>query len=139
MPSPVDLLCIADHRCATIVIDRTRGTRRVLGPVVQGYKSVHPGVISPDGTTAALLVERIFGSPSLYLLDLVSGSATTVAPADGPCDQQSLEWSPDSRWLFDTSRGPGDLCAFDRRTGQPRMLQASLPLITQLGFRSAPR
>jgi hypothetical protein len=128
--------CDDQHNCATMVIDRARGTRRVLGPVVQGYDSVKPGVISPDGTTAALLVERISGSPSLYLLDLTSGSVSTVAPADGPCNQQSFEWSPDSHWLFDTSSVPGDLCFIDRHTGQTHMLQASLPVINELGFRN---
>jgi hypothetical protein len=130
--------CDDQHHCATIVIDRARGSRRVLGPV-QADESVQPGVISPDGTTAALLVERTSLAPSLYLLDLTSGSASTVAPADGPCNQQSFEWSPDSHWLFDTSSVPGDLCLIDRHTGQTQTLPAALPLINQLSFRNTPR
>jgi hypothetical protein len=129
--------CDDQHRCSMIVIDQARGTRRVLGAATQGDQSLPHGVISPDGATAALLVDTAVGTPELYLLDLASGSATTV-PASGPCDQQAFVWSPDSRWLFEAGR-PGYLCIVDRHTGRPAKLDASLPQITQLAFRSTAR
>jgi hypothetical protein len=126
--------CDDQHCCSLVAIDRIRPTRRVFGPADPGGEDLPRGLMSPDGATVALLREATSGTPDLHLLDLNSGAEIRVL-ARGPCDQQALVWSPDSRLLFEAGHA-GSLCVIDRRTLQTRVLPAQLPVITELVFRS---
>ena len=57
-------------------------------------------VLSPDGTSAALVMVRQDGGTGLRLADLVTGSDhdVDVHPARG--SGPTMVWSPDGRWLF---------------------------------------
>jgi hypothetical protein len=126
--------CDDQHRCVSVVIDRATGSRRVL----QGWEGDPQGmrgVISPDGSVAALLLaDRSFG-----LLDLNTGEARRL-PVDPTWDGNDgvMVWSPDSRWLFVA----GDtLTVIDARTGSAvnaGALGVSLPPLRQLAIRPAP-
>lgn len=126
--------CDDQHRCATSVIDRATGSRRTIGARIDLSLS-GSGVISPDGSTAALL--RVDGS--VHLLDLVSGvdhSARVSLDPDGAFLDNRFVWSPDSQWLF--LAGPvGAVSIIDRHTMRATTLGVSLPPIQQLAFRSA--
>lgn len=127
-------------RCVNVVIDRRRGTRRVLpGP------ALHPGfygVIAPDGSTAAMFERHFSGTLSelrkttITLLDLNTGErrpmAVWVRMALGG---NTVAWSPDSRWLF-VPRMRGGLAVVDAATGELRHFEVSLPRIEQLAVRT---
>jgi hypothetical protein len=127
--------CDERHQCAMEVVDRSSGTHRPIGPARDDRYSA--GVISPDGTLAALATPT--GQDQdvvLHLIDLGSGAdrATRVTlgndqdPASGP-----MVWSPDSRWLF-VANAAGRIVAMDR-SGSARTLDTRLPAITQLALR----
>jgi sugar lactone lactonase YvrE len=92
-------------------------------------------VLSPDGTSAALVVGLRNGGTTLRLADLVTGSDHEVdvhpAMAFGP----TMVWSPDGRWLFVVDE-TGHLHAVDPRTRQVAALPGPLPLLRQLAVRT---
>jgi hypothetical protein len=128
--------CDERFRCARVVVDRSTGARRVIpGPVADTYGP--PGVISPDGTTAAILVPGGYGPPDVDLVDLATGVERVVGVTANPGSaDQSLVWSPDSRWLLGAG-GSGQLFAADVRTGGVHSLGIPLPDISQLAIRPA--
>jgi hypothetical protein len=131
--------CDQRHRCAPVVIDRATGARHVLGPARTGTASLASGVISPDGTTAALLGLDQTASPAFYLLDLASGRQTAMPAGIRPLGADgTFVWSPDSRWLFAAS-AIGQLSVIDRRTGHAHQLPTALPPINQLALTTTPR
>jgi hypothetical protein len=136
--------CDARHRCTDVVIDRSTGARRAVAP---RKDTDLLGVISPDGMTAAMVVQAEGTLPAVHLVDLATGRDTTEttgrdttvkAALDGRQIQSGrLAWSPDSRWLFLTN-AHGQLVAVDR-AGDVRVLAAAaLPPLSLLGFRSSP-
>lgn len=126
--------CDDRHRCATVVIDRRSGARRVLGPPLGGVDAPH-GVIAPDGSRAALLRGGPDGTPTVHLLDLGSGTDRRLAvDMSDDYPSGSLVWSPDSRWLF-VAAAHGRVSVVDPRTGRARDLGVALPQIVQLGIR----
>jgi hypothetical protein len=128
--------CDRQHRCATIVIDRTNGARHIIDGASD---TTGPrGLIAPDGATAALLT-RTAGDTLLSLRDLHTGAdrTVTVALAAGVgADNATLIWSPDSHWLF-TLDNNGYIIVIDAATAQTRGLSVALPPMSQLGLRTA--
>ncbi|MEO9138597.1 MAG: hypothetical protein ABI345_05965 [Jatrophihabitans sp.] len=127
--------------CTTVVIDQASRTRRVLDTRLAAA-DVLAGVISPDGSTAALATGS--GPPLVELVDLNTGAVRSLPlridlSAFDP--SESLAWSPDSRWLFVTN-GDGHLFAVDAHDDRITDLTAAtgtpLPALTQIAVRSAP-
>jgi hypothetical protein len=127
--------CDAQYRCRTVLIDRLDGSRRTV-PTTLASRD-RSGVISPDGSTAAMMTAGQNGSSGLYLLDLVTGSRRAV---DVAVTQQTLDgaiaFSPDGKWLFAITAG-GELAVIDRRTGVVSDLDVPLPTLSQLAVRPA--
>ena len=115
--------CDAQFRCATTVINRAH-RRPAHAQRADRRSSANGGVISPDGTTAAVLEGD----------DAAAGPAAPDQPgAPAPTGRPTLTldpnlnyqdglfvWSPDSHWLFATNGDrPAlrDRCA--RRTRRP--------------------
>jgi hypothetical protein len=143
--------CDPQYRhCRNEVVDATTGSRRVLpGPATEGapyYLLPWPptGVISPDGSSAAVAENGSGGRLTVHLIDLRTGATRDLnvllhAPggdlpfaADAP--EQSMAWSPDGRWLFVAASG-GKLVAVDPRTGRQESLGVSLPAVDQVAIR----
>lgn len=135
--------CDSNHHCATVVIDRTGGARHTLADL-PGYASAGhgpvaaagatPGVISPDGTTAALIDPA---TARVHLLTLASGADHPLAVfySRQATPGETMVWSPDSRWLF-IAESNGRLAVIDAHTRQLRELGAPLPQLSQLAIRA---
>jgi hypothetical protein len=110
--------CDDQHRCSSAVVDRTTGARRPIAVSASSYVP-DSGIITADGSTAAMVKSDASGKLSLHLLDLMTGRDRDVGVAlDTSLGYQSgvETWSPDSRWLF--AIGNGDrLLAIDARSG----------------------
>jgi hypothetical protein len=134
------------HRhCAEVVIDPASGARRVISrsrPVLAWEARTvigQPGVISPDGSVAAVFeAGRTRYAAVLHLIDLRTGADRSVGvSADlGSLTNQTAVWSPDGRWLFVAARGK--LVVVDARTGRVRGLGVVLPTIDQVAIGSEP-
>lgn len=127
--------CDDRYRCSTVVIDRASGARHLLNTEAGDRGST--GVISPDGSTAALIRVSENAAATVRLLNLATGvyRATGVSfdPGSG-FDGGAVVWSPDSRWLFmATVQG---LRVLDPHTMRFADLHVSLPLVTQLALRT---
>jgi hypothetical protein len=136
------------RHCRYEVVDITTGSLRALpGPAGAGapyYFSWPPtGVISPDGSTAAVAENGHGGRLTVHLIDLSTGVTTDLgvpvsAPggylATGDTNEQSMAWSPDGRWLFVAASG-GQLVAVNQRTGRAESLGVSLPAVDQVAIR----
>jgi hypothetical protein len=127
--------CDEQYRCQTVLIGRVDGSRRVVNAGTVSRNQI--GVISPDGTTAALLSSDSNGGSGLYLLDLASGKRRVVQVS---VSQESLDagvsFSPDSSLLFAVA-ADGSLAVINRRTGAVGTLGAPLPVLSQLVVRPA--
>lgn len=123
-------------------VDRRTGDRRQVKPSsgprpATADRYAPMGVVSPDGTTAALVRPRHGGPPTLHLLDLTTGAdhpAGTstpdhLRPADG-----GVVWSPDGRWLFAIDSGR-HIVAVSRRTGRAIRVAADLPPMAAIALR----
>jgi hypothetical protein len=85
------------------------------------------------------------GQLTLHLINLRSGINRNLKivlrvpggnPPLGPdLSDQSMVWSPDSRWLFVAAAG-GKLVAVDTRTGSAEHLPVKLPAVTQVAIRA---
>lgn len=129
----VDAHCDSHHHCTLSLISRTTGSRRALGSETGGLPG---GVISPDGSTAAMLEISTGGAIGLSLLDLHSGSRRSVAVAmDG---DGTVIFSPDSHWLFAVT-ARGSLAVIDVRTADVGGLGAPLPPLSQLAVKPGSR
>lgn len=125
--------CDNQDHCATVVIDRANSSRHVVPLAIASHGL--PGRISPDGKTAAVFTLDSTGTPTLNLLDLVSG---TKRPIDASIDQApaagTLAWSPDSKWLFAVG-ATGNLVVIDAHTATGGTLSTPLPPLSQLAIR----
>jgi hypothetical protein len=149
--------------CRNEVVDIADGARRTLpGPAAAGYPydffSWPPtGVIAPDGGTAAV-AETASGQPTtseiaseggtagvsqngrhgvltVHLINLRTGANRDLGiPLGADLSDQSMVWSPDSRWLF-VAAADGKLVAVDASTGRAELLPAPLPLVEQVAIR----
>ena len=129
--------CNRPHRCADVVIDPATGTQRQLGgPPVASVSASSPGVITPDGTTAAVFRVTAGGQVTLHLVNLASGADQRIAVplSQGVARPGTLAWSPDGRWLF-VITGQGRLAAVNARTRQTEGLGVRLPWLSQIAIR----
>ncbi|MGH3411440.1 MAG: hypothetical protein ACRDRJ_54410 [Streptosporangiaceae bacterium] len=123
-------------RCTAVTVDPTSGARRVLPGLVPYAELGQPGVISPDGTTAA-----VFGvdgtQVTLHLISLVTGAQEQLAVPLGNASAsgQTLAWSPDSRWLFVVA-AHGRLVAVRASTGLAQGLGVTLPPVSQIAIQA---
>jgi len=126
--------CYRPRPCVDVVTDPATGAHRDLGgPAVT---PASPGVISPDGASAAIYRVTPGGHVALHLLDLATGTDRQVAvrlnqDAVGP---GTLVWSPDSRWLF-VITAHGGLAAVNARSLQAEGLGVRLPWLSQIATR----
>jgi hypothetical protein len=127
--------CRPRHRCSDVVIDPATGTHRHLGHRRIG--SAVPGIISPDGSTAALLRGGAADPITVHLLNLNSGTdrAVPVHADRGLFAPGNMAWSPDSRWLFVIAVN-GKLVAVSASTGAVRGIGTALPPVIQLAVRA---
>lgn len=127
--------CDDHHRCTRDIIDRDTGEHRVLGPTSDTNDP--PGVISPDGSIAALVSSEPDGTrAALRLVDLNTGAERTthvLANRDASYNGGALAWTPDSRWLLAVD-ALGRVVAVDR-SGNSRPLTNGDPIVTQLVLR----
>ena len=129
--------CGRPHRCADVVTDTVTGSKRKLsGLPVAWVPATAPGVIAPDGATAAIFRVTPGGQASLHLLDLATGTDRRVAVplTQASPDAGTLAWSPDSRWLFAVIAG-GRLAAVNPSTRQVTGLGVRLPWLSQIATR----
>jgi hypothetical protein len=140
------LECESPERCKNVVIDRATRKRHLLSQPIHDLRPF-AGVISPDGSTAAVLERHVKGRASLHLVALTASTDQQLAvPIDQfafPWEQQgvgsqTLVWSPDSRWLFVVAR-TGRVLAVDRQAQSVHSLGFVLPPIDQIAVRSAQR
>jgi hypothetical protein len=137
-----------DQHCRHEVIDSATGSRRILpGPAPPDpYYTAWPptGVIAPDGSTAAVAQTGSDGGLTVNLIDLHTGTTRdlgiplgmpgTDLPLGADANDNSMAWSPDSRWLFIAEKG-GKLVAVSALTGRTESLGISLPAIDQIAIR----
>jgi hypothetical protein len=130
--------------CSAVLVDRSGRRRAVAGVVAPdvgfGAPAVPDGALAPDGRTAALYV----GDPSralrLVLVDLGSGDRMqTDLTLVGGAVSQSLNWSPDGRWLFGVDSS-ARMVAVDPPTGRlqllvPDTLVPAIPVVRQVAVR----
>jgi hypothetical protein len=131
--------CYRPHRCADVVINPATGAQRQLGgPPVASVSAASPGVIAPDGATAAVFRVTAGGQVTLHLLNLATGADQRIAVplAEGSAGPGRLAWSPDSQWLF-VITAHGGLAAVNAGTVQVEGLGARLPWLSQIAIRNA--
>lgn len=125
--------CNDRHRCRSELVDRVTGARRDVGPPLT--VGPIPGLISPDGRTAALYRIEDGGRIDLDLLDIASGE---VRAADVVLEDHvtagMLAWAPDGR-LFAVAAG-GALRVIDRDSGRAGPVGPPLPPVRQLAVRT---
>ena len=129
--------CYRPHRCADVVTDPATGAQRQLGgPPVASVSAASPGVITPDGATAAVYRVTAGGQVTLHLVNLLTGADQRIEVPLSPSDAGAgtLAWSPDSRWLFVVT-AHGGLAAVNARTLQPESLGVRLPWLSQIATR----
>jgi len=134
------------RHCHNEVVDIASGARRELPGPAAGFPydefSWPPiGVIAPDDATAAVAVGGPGRRLTVHLINLRSGAnrnlkivlsksaGNVLAGAD--LSDQSMVWSPDSRWLF-VAAADGKLVVVDARTGKAEHLKVTLPPVTQV-------
>jgi hypothetical protein len=109
--------CDATYHCTAQVTDRATGVHRVLNVAISDY--TQGGVISADGSRAAVLEGDSSSPATVHLIDLNSGTdrATSATLDPNLAYQEGIfVWSPDSKWLFVTN-GTGRLFAIEASAG----------------------
>ena len=120
------------RHCHNEVVDIASGARRELpGPAASfpydEFSWPPIGVIAPDDAAAAVAEGGPDGSLTVHLISLRSGTNRNLKIVLGKSDgnvlagtglsDQSMVWSPDSRWLF-VAAADGKLVVVDARTGR---------------------
>jgi hypothetical protein len=125
--------CNDAHRCRSELVDRDTGTRRDVGPPLT--VGPIPGLISPDGRTAALYRIEDGGRVDLDLLDIASGEVRAVdVELEEHVTAGMIAWAPDGR-LFTVAAG-GALRVVDRDSGRAGPVGPPLPPVRQLAVRT---
>jgi hypothetical protein len=133
------VICNRPHLCADVVINPLTGVQRQLGgPPVASVSAASPGVIAPDGATAALFRVTAGGQVTLHLVSLATGADQRIPVPLGPdsVGTGKLAWSPDSRWLFVVT-AHGGLAAVNAGTRSVGGLGVRLPWLSQIAVRNA--
>jgi hypothetical protein len=133
--------CNRPHGCADVVMNPLTGAQRQLGgPPVASVSAASPGVIAPDGATAALFRVTAGGQVTLHLVSLATGADQRIPVPLGPdsVGPGKLAWSPDSRWLFVVT-AHGGLAAVNAGTRDVQGLGVRLPWLSQIAVRNPPR
>jgi hypothetical protein len=94
--------CQQGH-CRNVAVNAITGARRTLPGAALNVVTwpAEPGIVSPDGSLAAVIVTSGVQRSVLHLVNLNTGRTTTLpVPVNASSDSQALAWSPDSRWLF---------------------------------------
>jgi len=133
------VICNRPHLCADVVINPVTGVQRQLGgPPVASVSAASPGVIAPDGATAALFRVTAGGQVTLHLVSLATGADQRIPVPLGPdsVGVGKLAWSPDSRWLF-VITAHGGLAAVKAGTQSVEGLGVRLPWLSQIAVRNA--
>jgi hypothetical protein len=135
------LLTVRCHhrRCSNVLIDPAADTQRTL-PGPPADPAAAPGLVSPDGSLAAIFRSHPAGPATLDLINLRSGADLPLAVplAEAPLGAQTLAWSPDGRWLFVVA-ARGKVLAVQAGTGQADGVGIALPPISQVAVRAASR
>jgi hypothetical protein len=130
--------CDAQFHCSTIAINRATGARHTLGPTTHQYGLV--GVISPDGSTAAVLTaDNNNTAAQIHLVNLATGAdwATPIAIDPSFSYEDGLfVWSPDSKWLFATN-GVGRIYTVNPAAKKVTELGPNLGPVSQLALRTS--
>jgi Tol biopolymer transport system component len=127
--------CVSIFPCnVEVVVDRATGAKERIVALSSIVETSSPGVISPDGTTAAIAVDY----PEGVFLDLVAlengQRITRVARMrSSGASQGAMVWSPDSRLLF-FADSDGRIAVSDH-SGRVQRLGADLPSVLQLALR----
>jgi hypothetical protein len=133
------LSCQHGH-CRNVVIEATTGGLRTLPGAALNVvrpRSNEPGIVSPDGALAAVIVASISRGTALDLVNLSTGGTTTVPVRIGmSSDSRTLAWSPDGRWLF-VLASTGQVVAVRASNGSVHSLGVRLPRLTQIAIRGA--
>jgi len=124
--------------CHNVVINPTTHTWRILPgrvlPLVAKPLQSVPGAVAPNGSAAAVLVASGSERMALDLINLSSGTAARIPiPVAQNSSNQTLAWSPDSKWLFVLSVD-GKLFAVNARSHQVESLGVPLPRLSQLAM-----
>jgi len=134
--------------CRDEVVDTSSGSMRAIPggvPAPPYYFGWPPtGVISPDGSTAAVAETGRNEQLTVHLVDLQTGATRDLnvpvgmAGSDlevgGNANENAMVWSPDGRWLFVAATG-GKLVVVDTRTGRIESLGGRLPAVDQVAIR----
>jgi hypothetical protein len=125
--------------CTLVVTDRaaTATATHTLGATTCSRDVPFPGVISPSGRTAAIVVETGPGVDAIHVVDLRSGADHQLAgrPIFGDGSNGHLVWSPDSRTLFFLTL-EGQIVYTDARGSRVRPLPLDMRVTTQqIAFR----
>ena len=135
--------------CRDEVVGASSGSQRALPgapPAGPYYYFDWPptGVISPDGSTAALAESGRNERLTVHLVDLRTGATRDLnvpvgmsggdLNVGGNANENSMVWSPDGRWLFVAATG-GKLVVVDTRTGRVEGLGVRLPAVDQVAIR----
>jgi hypothetical protein len=129
--------CNRPHRCADVVTNPATGTQHELGgPPIASVSAASPGVIAPDGATAAIFRVTPSGQVTLHLLNLATGTDQQIAVRlnQGSVGAGTLAWSPDSRWLF-VITAHGRLAAVNPGTLHVEGLGVRLPWLSKITTR----
>jgi hypothetical protein len=126
-------------QCRNVVVNAKTGVRRTLPGAALNVVSwpwpAEPGVASPDGSLAVVIVTRGALGMALDLVNLSTGRTTTLpVPVGMSSDSRALAWSPDSRWLF-VLTGTGRLVAVRVSDGTVHSLGVGLPALSQIAMR----
>ena len=130
--------CDERYRCQTVLVGRAGGLRKTVADRPAGG-STH-GVISPDGSTAAMLTSGPNGALGLSLLSFARGSWLRVPGLVASVENftGSIAFSPDGKWLFAVT-ADGAIAVVNPRTSAVSTLDVSLPPLTQLLVRPVAR
>jgi len=134
--------------CRDEVVTTSSGSQRAIGSAVAAppyYFGWPPtGVISPDGSTAAVAEQGRNEQLTVHLVDLRTGATTDLnvpvgtsgddLEVGGNANENAMVWSPDGRWLFVAETG-GKLVVVDARTGRIEGLGVRLPPVDQVAIR----
>ena len=92
--------------------------------------------IASDGGTAGVAQSGPYGVLTVHLINLRTGANRNLRiPLGADLSNQSMVWSPDSRWLFVAAAG-GKLVAVDASTGKVERLQVRLPAVVEVAIRA---